>query len=205
GMFPQSATYSSDSLGSSRAISARTERPPTPESNTPTGAEASTMLAPAHRATRIALDPQLAETRAQGIHQQQAPHQRLAESGEQFQRFQRLQAADQPDQRPDDASFAARQFRVAAVAVKTVIAGTIRAPWVKHRQLSFQTDRSAADQWLAGLDAGRVDRFTSAEVVGAIQHQVDCIHRCGKGVCVQRARMGDQPDIRIQRAQAGQR
>jgi hypothetical protein len=73
-------------------------QPPTPESNTPSALHA---CAPTDAATRIALDPQLTKARAQGIDQQQAPHQRLAETRQQLQRFQGLQAADQAHQRTD--------------------------------------------------------------------------------------------------------
>ncbi len=59
-MFPQSATYNRDSSGNKRWISASTESPPTPESNTPIGA--SRMLGPTDAATWISLDPQLAES-----------------------------------------------------------------------------------------------------------------------------------------------
>ncbi|MNH39534.1 hypothetical protein D3C79_1007210 [compost metagenome] len=75
------------------------------------------MFRPTDAAARIALDPQFTEARAQGIDQQQAPHQRLAESGQQLQRFKRLQTADQPHQRTDHAGLATGQFGFAAVPV----------------------------------------------------------------------------------------
>src|SRR5450830_383533 len=115
-MCPQSATYSSDSWGNSCWISSSTVNPPIPESNTPIGASL-TMVRPTHAATGVAFDAQLTETCGQGIDQQQASDQGLAETGEQFQRFKRLQAAHQTDQRADHAGFAAGQFGVAAVPV----------------------------------------------------------------------------------------
>src|SRR3989344_1726966 len=114
-MFPQSATYNRDSSGNKRWISASTESPPTPESNTPIGA--SRMLGPTDAATRISLDSQFAKTRTQGVDQQQAPYQRLAESGQQLPRFKRLQAADQSHQRPDHPGLTAGQFSFAAVPI----------------------------------------------------------------------------------------
>ncbi len=102
-------------MGSKRWISASTDKPPTPESNTPIGA--SRMARTTDAATRIALDPQFTETRTQGIDQQQAAHQRLTETDQHLQGFQRLQAADQSHQRPDHTGFAAGQFGFAAVPV----------------------------------------------------------------------------------------
>ncbi|MOA42796.1 hypothetical protein D3C78_1648800 [compost metagenome] len=68
-------------------------------------------------ATRIAFDPQLAETRTEGIDQQQAPHQWFAKTDQNLQGFQCLQAANQADQRPDHTGFAASQFGFAAVPI----------------------------------------------------------------------------------------
>src|SRR5438128_12578165 len=107
-MLPQSPKYSSDSLGSRRWISPSTDRPPTPESNTPIGA--SRMSWPADTAAWITLDPQFAKARTQGIDQQQAPHQRFAKADQQFQRLKGLQATDQTHQRTEHAGFTAGQF-----------------------------------------------------------------------------------------------
>ena len=47
GAWPESATYSRSSPGNARRISRKTERPPTPESNTPMGAPCMARIEPA--------------------------------------------------------------------------------------------------------------------------------------------------------------
>src|SRR5690606_8197638 len=102
-------------------ISRNTEIPPTPESNTPIGALLG-MAACTDGAVGITLDLEFAEAATERIDQQQTAHQRLTESGQQFEGFQRLQAAYQAHQRANHASLTAGQLRLAAMAVQAVVA-----------------------------------------------------------------------------------
>src|SRR5690606_13841046 len=142
--------------------------PPTPESNTPTGASLA-IARSADRAGRITPHPELAEAAAQGVDQQQAPHHRLAEAGQQLERLQRLQAANDADQRTGHAGLAASQLRLAAMTVQAVVAGAVVAPGIEHRELALQANRRAGHQRLAGGHAGGVDRLAGGEVVAAVE------------------------------------
>lgn len=73
GTWPLSAKYSSDSLGRRARISLSTDRPPTPESKTPTGA-LSAIGVTANRAAGVALDPEFSEAARKRINQQQTPY-----------------------------------------------------------------------------------------------------------------------------------
>ena len=103
------------------------------------------MLNPAHAAARITFDAQFAKARGQSIDQQQATHQRLAKTSQQFQRFKSLQAADQTNQRTDHAGFTAGQLRLAAMTIQTVIAGAIGPARIENRPADASAETKATD------------------------------------------------------------
>ncbi len=91
------------------------------------------------------------------------------------------------------------------MAVEAVVARTLGAPGVEHRQLAFETDRRATDQRLASGHAGDVDRLAGGKVVTAVEHQVDGGHHGTQGIFIQGLAMGNQADLRVDCRQPAQR
>ena len=77
--------------------------------------------------------------------------------------------------------------------------GTAR---IEHRQLPFEANRRATDQWFAGRDTGCIDSFAGGEVIGTIEHQIHCRHGGGQAILIQGCAMGDQFYLGIDRAQS---
>ncbi|MNF01951.1 hypothetical protein D3C80_2010260 [compost metagenome] len=83
-----------------------------------------------------------------------------------------------------------------------MVARTLWATRIEHRQLAFEANRRTADQRFAGCHARGIDRFTGGKIVRAIEDQIHPGHHSGQRVFVQRRAMGDQADLGIDRRQA---
>src|SRR5664280_448609 len=129
----------------------------------------------ARRARRVSRDEQFGPFHGPRIEHLQPSRQRRADAGDELESLGRLHAADDADQRREDAHRRARDVLEAGVVRKRAgVAGRRGAARVVDGDLAVEADRRPGDQGLAMADAGDIDGVPGREVVAAVDDD-DCI------------------------------